>query len=74
MPRKPPESVQVEEGKWYAFSNPEVTECCHCSLVHITEFMLEGTRLFWRVKVDLKKTRELRRRYGIKVTRVKKNK
>lgn len=71
MRSKPHPFVQVEEGKWYAFSNPEVTECCDCSLVHVTEFMLEGTRIFWRVKVDRKKTRELRKLYGIKVTKAK---
>ena len=70
--RKPPQkirSVQMEEGKWYRLDSPELTECCHCSMVHLTEYMLENGRLFWRSWVDKDATRIKRAENGITIVR-----
>jgi hypothetical protein len=61
--------IQMEPGKWYRLATPEVTECCDCGLVHVTEYMFEGTNLFWRAHVDKRATRASRKKHGIKVTR-----
>ena len=62
-------SVQMEEGKWYRLDSPEITECCDCSLIHITEYMFENGRLLWRAKVDRKATRAKRKENGIKIVK-----
>lgn len=64
-------AVEVTEGVWYALDNPEVMECCDCSLVHRTEFKLEGSRIFWRTVTDPRRTRTQRKLHGIVVTRKK---
>lgn len=64
-------AVEVTEGTWYALDNPEVMECCGCSLVHRTEFKLEGGRIFWRTTTEPKRTAIQRKLHGIKVTRKK---
>ena len=66
-----PASIQMEPGKWYRLDSPEITECCDCSLVHHTEYMFEGGRMFWRSVVDKKATAAARKRNGIKVVRTK---
>lgn len=73
MARKPynPQSIQVEEGKWYLLDNPECMECCDCSLVHHTEFKLIGSRIFWRTTTDAGATAIKRRENGIKVVKAK---
>jgi hypothetical protein len=47
-------------------------ECCHCALVHDTEYKVEGGKIFTRWKVNDKETKAQRKKYGIKVTRVPK--
>ena len=60
-------SIQMTENTWYRLDSPEVTECCDCGLVHHTEYMMEGGRLFWRAVVDKKATAAARKLQGIKV-------
>jgi hypothetical protein len=73
--KKPPidsrGSIQMEEGKWYRLDSPEVTECCSCGLVHVTEYMFENGRMFWRATTDMKATRASRKRNGITVLKAK---
>jgi len=67
MRKKPLISVQMEEGKWYRLDSPEITECCDCSLIHITEYMFENGRMFWRSKVDRAGTRQKRKENSITI-------
>ena len=62
-------SIQMEPGKWYRLNSPEITECCDCSLIHVTEYMIEDGRLFWRSKVDRRATRLKRKENGIKIVK-----
>lgn len=64
-------SIQTHEGVWYRLDSPEITECCDCSLVHVTEYKFENGRLIWRSKVDRKATRAKRNENGIKVIKTK---
>jgi hypothetical protein len=64
-------SIQMEEGKWYRLDSPEITECCDCGLVHVTEYMFENGRMFWRAKTDPKATRASRKRNGITLLKSK---
>jgi hypothetical protein len=64
-----PNSIQMEPRKWYKLDSPEVTECCDCGLVHETEFMLQGGRIFWRSITNAKATEAARKKHGIKITR-----
>lgn len=71
MPRpKRDYTVQMYEDSWYLDKFTR-HECCHCSLVHETEFKVENGRIFTRWKVNEKETKEQRKKYGIKVTRAK---
>jgi hypothetical protein len=73
MPRpKRDYTVQMYEDSWYLDKFTR-HECCGCSLVHETEFKVENGRIFTRWKVNEKETKELRKKYGIKVTRAKSN-
>lgn len=63
------QSVQIEDGKWYALLDYTHTECCDCGLVHREEFMLKKGRLYWRATVDPKRTAVQRKKHGITVTR-----
>lgn len=65
------QSIQMHEGVWYRLDSPEMTECCDCSLVHVTEYKFESGRMLWRSKVDRQATRAKRLENGIKVTRKK---
>lgn len=62
-------SIQMEPGKWYRLDSPEMTECCDCSLIHVTEYKFENGRMLWRAKVDRKTTNIKRRENGIKLTK-----
>jgi hypothetical protein len=64
-------SIQMEAGKWYRLDSPEITECCDCSLVHVTEYMFENGRMFWRSHTDKKATRAKRRENGITLLKCK---
>lgn len=66
---KPLISIQMEPGKWYRLDSPEITECCECSLVHVTEYMLEGGKLFWRSKIDKGATKAKRKENRLRVVR-----
>jgi hypothetical protein len=63
------QSIQMEPGKWYRLDSPEMTECCDCSLIHVTEYKFENGRMLWRSKVDRKATNVKRRENGIKLTK-----
>ena len=63
------QSIQMEPGKWYRLDSPEMTECCDCSLIHVTEYKFENGRMLWRSKVDRKATNIKRRENGIKLTK-----
>jgi hypothetical protein len=67
-----PPSIQMEPGKWYRLDSPETTECCDCSLIHHTEYMFEGGRLFWRSTVDRAATKIKRQENGITIVRSRK--
>lgn len=66
-------SIQMFEGQWYraGFRSPEVTECCGCGLVHVTEYKMVDGKLFWRSNVDQEATDAARAREGIKLRRKK---
>jgi hypothetical protein len=64
-------SVQMTEGVWYRLDSPEITECCHCSLVHSTEYRFYKGRMFWRSHVDHKATRAKRKENGITIVKSK---
>jgi GTPase len=67
MPRSKIQSIQMKEGSWYRLDSPEITECCACSLVHVTEYKIEKGRLLWRSRVDHRATRAKRRENGITI-------
>lgn len=72
MPRKKTaknNAYQMVEGVWYALRNPDLSECCDCGLVHHTEFKIDGINIFWRSKIDRRKTRLARKLHGITVTK-----
>lgn len=66
-------SIQMIEGRWYraGLSSPEVTECCSCGLVHVTEHKVVDGKLFWRSRVDQKATDAARAREGVVLHRKK---
>ena len=66
-----PPSIQMEPGKWYRLDSPETTECCDCSLIHHTDYNLEGGRLFWRSTSDAAATAIKRKENGIRIVRKK---
>lgn len=60
--------IQMKEGVWYAIQyDIELTECCHCGLVHRTYWKVEKGRIYWRAAIDHIKTRVARRRLGIEI-------
>ncbi len=61
-------TVQVTDGVWYELGDFDRDICCHCSLVHLTEYKVEKGRILFRTKVDHKETAKLRKQHGIKVT------
>ncbi len=63
------QSIQMEPGKWYRLDSPETTECCSCSLIHVTEYKIWKGRLLWRSKVDKRATAAKRKENGITITR-----
>jgi hypothetical protein len=65
-------SVQMVEDTWYQLDSPETTECCDCSMIHVTEFKLSNGIVYWRSKVDKAATRQKRKENGIKVIKKKK--
>lgn len=66
--RKITGSVQMIEGVWYALQHDiEVTECCHCGLVHETQYKLERGRIWWRTKVNSQATTAARKRAGVRI-------
>lgn len=75
MRKKPPTkiditgSIQMHAGVWYALDSEEITECCDCGLVHVTEYMFENGRLFWRSRTNTRATNAARKREGITVLR-----
>lgn len=68
MAKKREHVVEIIDGVWYLdkFSQHE---CCHCSLVHDTEYKVEKGRIFTRWTQNDKATKEQRKKLGIKVTR-----
>jgi hypothetical protein len=68
--RKEFKPTHIEPGKWYVLDNPEETECCDCSLVHITEYKFDNKmRVIFRTRRDDKQTAIQREKYKIIVTR-----
>lgn len=63
--RPPMISIQMYEGVWYRLDSPDVTECCDCSLIHITEYMFENGRMFWKSRTDKRATKLKREQNGI---------
>jgi hypothetical protein len=61
--------VQIIEGKWYALGSYSHSVCCGCGLTHRVEYMLDKGRIFERVYVDTRMTRNERRKHGIVVLR-----
>ena len=71
MPRpKRDYTVQMYEDAWYLDKFTK-HECCHCALIHDTEYKIENGRIFTRWKVNEKETKEQRKKLGIKVTRAR---
>jgi hypothetical protein len=63
--------IQMHEGIWYALASHELTECCHCGLVHETEYKFQGRHIFWRAKIHRKATRAARKREGVTIVKSK---
>jgi hypothetical protein len=63
--------IQMKEGVWYAVQyDIELTECCHCGLVHRTYWKVEKGRIYWRAAVDHRATKMARRRMGVRIEKV----
>ena len=70
MKRRADPVVQIIDGSWYALGHGFTHEdCCGCGLSHRIDYKLEDGRIFVRYRVDHKRTRENRRRDGIRVIR-----
>lgn len=67
MPKRD-STVTMWDNSWY-LDKFEKHECCHCSLVHDVEYVVEKGRIFTRWKINAKETARQRRKLGIKVTR-----
>jgi hypothetical protein len=61
-------TVQMYEDSFYLDKFVK-HECCHCALVHDTEYKVENGRIFTRWKVNEKETKEQRKKFGIKISR-----
>lgn len=58
--------IQMKEGVWYAIQHDiELTECCHCGLVHRTYWKVEKGRIYWRAAIDKRLTKKARARDGV---------
>lgn len=66
-------SEQIVAGRWYRMplKTSEVSECCDCGLVHITDFKIVGGKLFFRTTRAEEATKAARRRDGISLRRKK---
>jgi hypothetical protein len=66
------DAVQIVDGKWYVVAwggEPFIEDCCDCALSHRMTYRLRNGKLEVRYVVDHKRTKSLRRKHGIKVTR-----
>lgn len=55
---------QVIDGEWYEASwTGQRDMCCHCGLVHVTDFKVEKGKLLFRVRQNKKATKEARKKY-----------
>lgn len=63
------QSVQIEPNKWYSLHDYDRSECCDCGLVHIEEFKLEKGRIFFRTRVDRRRTNAIRKANGVTIKR-----
>jgi hypothetical protein len=71
---KPP--IQIIDGKWYAVGwggEPHIEICCACSLAHRIRYRVHAGLLEVSYQTLPGLTKALRRKEGIKVTRVHKN-
>lgn len=62
--RKPLQTVQIHDGKWYRVAHgrpPYYLECCGCSLVHKIDHKVENGVIWERLIVDDEMTAEARR-------------
>ena len=56
--------TQVIDGEWYEASwTGQRDMCCHCGLVHITEFKVEKGKLFFRAKQSERATKAARKQF-----------
>lgn len=67
MARK--QTVQIEDGKWYALGGYDRQICCDCGLHHTLEYKLENGRIYERVKRDDRATALERADQGITLKR-----
>jgi hypothetical protein len=66
------DATQIIEGKWYVVGwgkEPFIEDCCDCCLSHTIRYRIHAGRLEVSYRVNRKRTRALRRKNGIKVTR-----
>lgn len=63
----------IVAGRWYRMplKTSEVSECCDCGLVHITDYKIVEGRLFFRTTRAEEATTAARRRDGISLGRKK---
>lgn len=54
----------VIDGEWYeATWTGQRDMCCHCGLVHITDYKVEKGKLFFRAKQSQRATKDARKRF-----------
>lgn len=68
MPKKAKRTVQMWDHAFY-LDNFSQHVCCHCSLVHDVEYVVENGRIFTRWKENKRETKKLREAEGIEVNR-----
>jgi hypothetical protein len=56
--------TQVIDGIWYEASwTGQRDMCCHCGLVHITDFKVENGKLMFRARQSVRATKEARKKF-----------
>jgi len=60
---------QIIDGEWNEASWVGQRDmCCHCGLVHITEFKVEKGKLFYRTRQSERATKIARKKYKFEKT------
>jgi hypothetical protein len=56
--------TQVIDGEWYeAAWVGQRDMCCHCGLVHLTDWKVEKGKLFFKARQSVRATKEARKKF-----------